>query len=991
MQTLSLRCLAVAPCVLRHMSASRRVRLDSPEIIGSPALAAKVERELIALDGVTKAVADPETGRLLIIYAPKSSFVSRLRESPARAAAAQRPAASWLPRLQLVSKRPPGEAPADREWHALEALGVLKGVGSRGEGLDEAEAADRLRRSSAQELVDETGRSPLSILLAQVMNLPTGLLLGSSGLSALTLDWLDAAAVLSAVGLNAAIGYQIEHTNEELLASWRRLETGEAEVVRQGEVSTVPVGDLVRGDVIICRAGDLVPADARVIEAHRLRCDEALLTGESHAQDKAADPVRRDAPLAERSSMLYAGTTIVGGHGRAVVVDVGRETEAGKIGQLLAREETPETPLERRLRAFGNTVAGAGLGAGIAAFAAGLLHGRPLRQVVRSGVSLAVAAIPEGLPVVSTAALVHSMQRMRERGMVLRRLVTAETLGAVTVVCADKTGTLTRNEMRVELLDLSSGSIAPEAIRAEPGRIFEHGPTLALAAAVLNSDVEAQEGGNGTQIVGSSTERALIAAAEAAGLRRGELRERFPRLSLRERDSARSYVVTIHDAPGGGRVAFVKGAPEQVLEICHRDLRRRLDKRSRAERLRRNGELAARGLRVLGLAWKLDPENKPAGRDEGYTWIGMVALVDPLRDGAAEAVERAARAGIRTVILTGDQRRTAEAIARAVGLTGEALDGGEVERLLAEDGPAARERLSRAAVLSRVTPADKLAMIHALRAQGEIVAMAGDGINDAPALRAADVGIAIGVRSSDVARQAADVVLENEDLRSILAGIGEGRIVQDNLRRTIGYLLASNLSEVMVVLGAAAIGALEPLKPLQLLWINLLSDTLPALALALEPGEPDVLDRPPGRPDAPLIDAEARWRIVRDGFRMAALGSAALALGGPAAAFATLSAAEIAYAAVCRAPGAPPGPSFLGLVGGAAALQATTLAFPPLRMVFGLPARASLGEFLGFGVGLVAPTLLYGRADLGNVIVGRRRALEPSRTASGASRSLVAR
>ena len=445
------------------------------------------------------------------------------------------------------------------------------------------------------ELDAYSGRSRISILLSQVANLPVGMLLGSSGLSAMVGDWLESAAVLSTVAVDATIGYQIEHTNDELLASWRRLERGESTVVRQGELATVAVSELVRGDVIVCRAGDLVPADARVIDAHHLRCDEALLTGESQTQEKGTGSVPRNAPIAERTSMLYAATTVIGGHGGAVVTAVGRETEAGRIGQLLAREEAPETPLERRLRTFSNTMATAALGSGFASAIARLLHGQSLRQVVRGGVALSVAAIPEGLPVVSTAALVRSMQRMRKSGMVVRRLVTAETLGGVTVVCADKTGTLTRNEMKLKLLDLGAGPIAPEEVRADPDRILKDGPTLALAATVLNSDVDVQEG----EIVGSSTERALIEAAEAAGLHRSDLRQRFPRLSLHERDLGRNYVVTVHTAPKGEHVAFIKGAPEQVLALCDHDLHGPLNDSERSRLLRRDDELADQGLRVL--------------------------------------------------------------------------------------------------------------------------------------------------------------------------------------------------------------------------------------------------------------------------------------------------------------------------------------------------------------------------------------------------------
>jgi len=350
------------------------------------------------------------------------------------------------------------------------------------------------------------------------------------------------------------------------------LEAGHAEVVRDGVLRGVPATDIVVGDVFLCRAGDTIPADARVLDAHRLTCNEAPLTGESEPQAKESPPVRARTLLAERSSMLYAGTTVASGHGRAVVTGTGAATEVACIGRLLTQQRAPATPLERRLNQLGNQLTVAGVGAGVAAAGVGWLRGRPLAQLTRNAIALGVAAIPEGLPVVATAALVRAMQRMRRRGMVVRRLVSAETLGGVTVVCADKTGTLTKNDMALEVLELGDGPIDPAHVTAQPQRLFSHGPTLALAAAVLNSDVDVQTNGHATDVFGSSTERALVAAAHAAGLDRETLRRLYPRRMLRERGAGVHYVISVHDAPRGAAVAFVKGAPEQVLGLCARDL-----------------------------------------------------------------------------------------------------------------------------------------------------------------------------------------------------------------------------------------------------------------------------------------------------------------------------------------------------------------------------------------------------------------------------------
>jgi Ca2+-transporting ATPase len=836
-------------------------------------------------------------------------------------------------------------------WHALPVADVLERLDSHIGGLSPEEAARRLTAHGPNALGGGRERSRLEILAAQVANLPASLLLASAGVSSLLRDYFDSGAILSVVGLNTAIGYRIERANEQLLASWQRLEAGEARVIRGNRVRAIPATDLVPGDLLLCRVGDILPADARIVDAHHLSSDESVLTGESEPQTKSAEPVAAGAALADRSSMLYGGTTIASGHARAVVTATATATAVAEIKRLLEGEQSPVTPLERRLARLTNRFAVVGVAAGALTTGIGLLRGRPLGRVLRSGVALSVAAIPEGLPVVATAALVRAMERMRRRGMVVRRLASAETLGGVSVICADKTGTLTRNEMRLEIIEVGGMRKKPAEIRAKSKDVFADPFALALAVSVLNSDVDVQDGSDGRQIFGSSTERALVAAAEGAGLERSELRRRFPRRVLRERREGVNYVVSVHDHGEKGRLAFIKGAPEQVLPLCSRSPSGPLSEAARRRLKRRNDELAEAGLRVLALGWR--PLGKGGGAlDRGYTFIGLAGLRDPLRPGAGEAVKAAARAGIRTLILTGDQRRTAEAIARAVGLEGEAIDGAEALRRVERGGAAA---LDRVAVVSRIAPADKVAIVKALRARGAIVAMAGDGVNDAPALKAADVGIAVGIGSSDLARQAADVVLENEDLRSILSAVGEGRIIQDNLRRAVRYLLATNTSEIALILGATLAGAREPLGSLQLLWLNLLSDTLPALALALEPGNPDVLDRVPAPPEASLLSTEARRSVAVDGALMAGMGAGALLLGGPPLAFATITGLQLGYPLLCRAPDNPPGERFRNLLGGAVALQLAALTVPPLRVFLGLPRAVRGLELAAFAGGLLLP------------------------------------
>jgi Ca2+-transporting ATPase len=490
-------------------------------------------------------------------------------------------------------------------------------------------------------------------------------------------------------------------------------------------------------------------------------------------------------------------------------------------------------------------------------------------------------------------------------------------------------------------------------------------------------DVEGERGA--LAIAGSSTERALVQAADAAGLDRAALRERFPRRRLVERDRDRPYVVSVHDAPGGG-VLFVKGAPEEVLALCRRDLHGPLDAPGRAAWRARNAALAGEGQRVLALAWKrLRAGSRQAPTPRNLTWIGLVGLRDPLRPDAADAVCAVRRAGIRTVLLTGDQRATAEAVARAVGLEGEVVDGPELARLLGADGPEVHARLRRVAVCARVTPADKAAIVRALRDAGEVVAMAGDGVNDAPAIKAADVGIAIGHRASGVSRQAADIVLASEELGGVLAAVAEGRVVQDNLRRAVRYLVAQNLSEVLLAVGAAALGARDPFTPIRLLWLNLISDTFPAMGLALEQGHGDELDRPPVPPGAPFLPPEARWPILRDAFCMAGLGAASLAVGGPAMAFHTMAGVELGYSFTCRSAGGPLDRSMAQFLVGTAALHSLTWWMPPLRRALRLPPVLMPLELAGFGMGMALPWLLSRRERQGLIVRrGRDVGLDPA-------------
>ncbi len=843
------------------------------------------------------------------------------------------------------------------EPHASEPDAVIALLGASAQvGISESEAADRLARYGLNVLDGTPEPSRLELIARQLTNLPSGLLLGSAAASLAFGAFFDAGAILTVLGLNAAIAYRMERTSAQLLEAWRQAEAGSAEVIRDGHPQIIGVPDLVVGDLWLVRAGNVVPADARIVDAHRLLVDEAPLTGESEPVAKTTTAVAATAALAERTCMLYRGTRVVGGHGRALIIAIGDSTELGNVRRLASAARSPKPPLARQLEALATRLAWSGLiASGISAIAS-LAWRRPWIEISRDTVALGVAAIPEGLPVTSSAALVRAMARMREHGIVVRRLATAETLGAITVACADKTGTLTENQMGLEEIWIDGTRIVAREIAAPEGSP-PMGPVAGLlAAAVLNSDLDYHVNGGAVHVAGSSTEGAIARAAIDAGLDPVALRARYPRQQLIERDDGARYVMSEHRCPDGTTIVLAKGAPEQLVAMCAPP--------DPLQVIAENRRMASRGLRVLAVA---------SGDGHGRWWLlGMVALRDPLRAGAAEAIRGAADAGIRTVILTGDQKATAAAIARDVGLRGEVVEADELRAVLEKP-----ERLRTVSVFARVTPDDKVAVIEALRAAGEIVAMAGDGINDAPALRAADVGIAVGARSTDLARQTADVVLEREDLRSILAAISEGRIVQDNLRRSIQFQIAGNLGELLLITVGALAGR-RVISPLGLLWINLITDTLPGLALALEAGNPDVLARPPAQPGAPLIDRRGWKRIARDGAAIAGASGLAAIAGGPLAAFATIGAAQFGYAATCRAPDRLHADRrFARLIGMSAVIHFAAVASSPFRRALQLrgPLPLAFGSFaLAIGIPLVLATRARNRFEITRVGIRRAKA-----------------
>ena len=745
-------------------------------------------------------------------------------------------------------------------WHTLGPDEVLERLRSGPEGLDPAEAEGRLERHGPNRLERAEPVSPLRILANQFASLVV-LLLIAAALVALALgDAIEALAIGAVLAINTLIGFVVELRARRAMDALLRRETPAATVVRAGRTSEMPAERLVPGDVIVLEEGGAVPADARLLSAKELRVDEAPLTGESIPVDK--DPrllADAETPLADRTPMLYSGTTLTAGRGRAVVVHTGSETEIGKVGTLISTVEQAKTPLEVRLDALGHRLVWLTLAVAAVVIGLGVLRGTDLGLMIETGIALAIAAVPEGLPAVATIALAVGLRRMARRHALVRRLAAVEALGATTVVCTDKTGTLTAGEMVVTRVATAGRDLTVSGVGFSTHGAFHEGEqeidrtgdpwlTRLLAACALTARASIPNAS--ARPVGDPTDAALLVLALKAGLDPDALRAKLPEEDEVPFTSERQSSATIHRGSEGPAV-FVKGAPGRVLERCtswangaHDDT---LTDDVRETIRARNRDLANQGLRVIALA---------SGRtrhDADLTLLGLAGIVDPPAEGVAEAIQTLLRAGIRTVMVTGDQRATGEAIARQLRMVREddaALDGRELASIPPQELP---ERLAHVGVLSRVSPEDKVRIVGALQERGEIVAMIGDGVNDAAALKKADIGVAMGKRGTDVAKQTASMVLTDDRFPTIGAAVEEGRVIYDNIRKFVFYLFSCNLAEVLVLLGASVQGTTLPLLPLQILWLNLVTDTFPALALALEPAEPGVMDRRPRAPDAPIL------------------------------------------------------------------------------------------------------------------------------------------
>jgi len=853
---------------------------------------------------------------------------------------------------------PRNDAVAVRPWHAISADALALDLRTHPEaGLGADEAGRRQQSEGFNELPEASPPSLVKLFFSQFTSVIVWVLIGASVISGLLEDWLDAAAILAIVLLNGVLGFVQEFRAERSLAALRKMSVATTRAVRDGIVLSIPARELVRGDLILLEAGDRIPADARLIYTTNFQTQEASLTGESTPVQKQVGVMAgADIPLAERTNMVFMGTVAVSGKARAIVVTTAVRTELGRVAAMIQKAteaEREETPLQRRLEQFGYQLLWLALAVVTVVFALGYLRGEPAVLMLLTAVSLAVAAVPEGLPAVVTITLALGVTRMVKRHALIRKLPAVETLGSATVICSDKTGTLTKNEMTVTRLfsgdrvfevtgegyepigEIREKSSELKVLSAElsgsnlhlgnPALSTQHSaltqsPALRdlLTATVLCNGATLREENGTWQVIGDPTEGALLVVAAKAALTIETLDSAYRFLGEVPFDPERKMMTIVRQTPDGP-VAYVKGAPDVLLRHCTHRLAldgtvEPLTESIRAAILNANASFAHQALRVLAMAHRrLDGEPKAyraQDLEDRLVFLGLAAMKDPLRPEAKAAVQACHDAGIRTVMITGDHKDTAVAIAeelRGVKEPIQSLSGMELDRL--SDDELART-VDQIAVYARVSAEHKLRIVKAWKAQGAIVAMTGDGVNDAPAVKAADIGVAMGVTGTDVTKEAADMVVTDDNFASIAAAVEEGRGIFDNIRKVVHFLLSCNLSEVLVMLFAALLGLPLPLLPIQILWMNLVTDGIPALALAVDPKSPDLMTRPPRRPEARLLDGGRLLAIGGEGLMLGliALGAFSYSLYGlhqeldqaRTVAFSVLVAAQLVHVFNCR-------------------------------------------------------------------------------------------
>jgi len=861
-------------------------------------------------------------------------------------------------------------------------------------GLAAAEATRRLQEQGPNQLTEPRGKSLWRLFAEQFKGVVIWVLIAAAVISGVMGELIDAVAIAAIIVLNAVLGFVQESRAEHSLAALRRMSSPVCRVLRDGHLVSIDTHELVTGDVIVVEAGDRIPADARILSATpNFACEEASLTGEAAAIRKDGATLQdQTTSIADRTNMLFTGTSVVEGKAQAVVTTTGMQTELGCIAGMIQQIPEESTPLQRKLDILGRQLVIVSLGLVAIVFATEMLHGGGFMNTLLVAVSLAVAAVPEGLPAVVTIALAMGVQRMARRHALVRKLHSVETLGATTVICTDKTGTLTRNEMTVCTVVTPDATYAVTGIGYDPSGAIQLGgedidpstrPDLmaALRASVLCNGAELSHDDHGTwSVVGDPTEAALLVAAQKSGVDPASVWEDQPLVAELPFDARRKCMSMIRRDNGGGPVVYAKGAPDVVLGFCPTALVDGtvvpMNEILRGRILASNEALAGQALRVLAVARRTLEDDggtfAPESVERDMTFLGLMAMMDPPRDEARTAMAECADAGIRTIMITGDHKATAVAIARDLGFYHEdsrALTGRELDELSDE---AFDEQLPMIAVYARVAPEHKLRIVRAWRKRGEIVSMTGDGVNDAPAIKEADIGVAMGITGTDVTKEVADMVVTDDNFASIVAAVEEGRAIYDNILKFVHYLLSCNLGEIILMFLASVLGQPAPLIPVQILWMNLVTDGLPALALGVDPAADGLMTRPPRKPDAPLLSRTRRIILLVQAFSIGLCSLSAFAFvlrveqASPTRArtmaFTVIVLAELFQAFNARSlrqsvfsPHLHANWKLVLAALGALALQLLLTYMPPLQRVFQTEALSLLD--LGVGTALASFTL----------------------------------
>lgn len=770
-------------------------------------------------------------------------------------------------------------------WWQVDAREVIKYLGSDLTlGLREEEAKRRLTEYGPNQLKEGKGRSPLWIFLEQFSDFIIWVLIGAALISGFLKEWVDAIAILVIVILNAILGFIQEYRAEKSLAALKKLSSPNAKVIRDGQYKTIPHQQIVPGDLIEIESGDRIPADGRLVYVTpNFNTQEASLTGESNPVAKTTSALKEDTPLSDRENMVYTGTSVSSGKARAIVVETGMQTELGKIAGMIQQAARESTPLQKKLEQFGKWIVYLCFVLVAVIFLLGIIRGGGLFDMFLMAVSLAVAAIPEGLPAVVTISLALGVQRMVKRNVLIRKLPAVETLGSATVICSDKTGTLTKNEMTVQAVFTNGTLFKITGIGYEPKGRFLIGedpinplayPDLnkTLLSGALCNGAHLMQWDSGYSVVGDPTEGAILVCAAKSGLWKDKLEKDFPFVEEIPFDSVRKKM-TILRRGKDGIIAFVKGAPEIVLNDCvdieENGGKRRLNEADRQTILVANSNLADEAMRVLAIAYRPLYESTDKydadSIEKDLVFLGLVGMIDPPREEVKKAIRECDTAGIRTVMITGDHKNTAVAIARQLGFFKEnslAISGEELDKLSEEKFEMEVEKIP---VYSRVSPEHKLRIVSAWRRRKEVVAMTGDGVNDAPAVKEADIGVAMGITGTDVTKEVSDMVITDDNFASIVAAVEEGRGIYDNIKKFIHYLLSCNAGEVLVMFISSLAALPAPLLPIHILWVNLITDGLPALALGVDPVEPNIMKRLPRPANEAVVTKQKIFLILVQG------------------------------------------------------------------------------------------------------------------------------